>query len=162
MSDTAALWGGPVCSALLGQHSHRGLCPQNTRQPRQDINTNSSKGVPWSWWPCAGRRNLISYFVTRTGTNGGCGGSWACVTGCWQQPDLRAVELLFKLSIAQNSHCWVMCENVSATPAWGKEQSDSAGCRDHLRWRRGAWPDLSLASLGTAALVLCSPSNHSS
>lgn len=107
--------------------SHRGLCPQNTRQPRQDINTNSSKGVPWSWWPCAGHRNLISHFVTRTGTNGGCGGSWACVTGCWRQPDLRAVELLFKLNIAQNSHCWVMCENVSATPAWGKEQSDSAG-----------------------------------
>ena len=75
----------PVCSALLWW-SHYGLCPHNTKKPSQAMNNNSSEGLPWSGRLCAGHRNLISHFVTGTGTRGACGGSWACVTCCCWQP----------------------------------------------------------------------------
>lgn len=89
-SDTAALWGGPVLAHLLcwgnpaRWWSHYGLCPHNAKKPSQAINNSSSEGVPWSGHLCAGHGNMISRFVLGRSTRGARGGSWTCVTCCWQ------------------------------------------------------------------------------
>lgn len=221
-------WGNPA-----RWWSHYGLCPHHAKKPSQAINNSSSEGVPWSGHLCAGHGNVISRFVSGTGTREAGGGSWTCVTCCWQlgasvmcgdeagggdveegplfqwlvclDPSffivspVQSVILFLRMCLKspvlwgrQLSCQWRMVgrcsggetsgsaaacfpgrdtswdrgvpeplwsfssnqilpktatagpcvENVSASPAWGKEQSYSAGQREYLGWRHGAWPDL--------------------